>query len=295
MSDSSAFEACPSRSLVFQSDFGHADGAVSAMYGVAYSVCGSLRISDLTHEIQPFDIWEASYRLLQTVSYWPKGTVFVSVVDPGVGSIRRCIAAETVEGQYIITPDNGTLTHMKAQNRIARVRVIDGEKNRLPGSSESYTFHGRDIFAFTGARLAAGIISFEEIGPEAAPETVVSLPVVEPEFDGESITGTVDVLDVRFGSLWTNIPRELFLKLGIKPGERVDVHIENRGRTVYRTGLIYAHSFADAYVGEALVYINSLDSVAVAINQGSFARAYNIGTGIAWTITLKRPSATGRE
>lgn len=295
MRNCSAGETRVARPLVFQSDFGHADGAVSAMYGVAYSVCGSLRISDLTHEIQPFDIWEASYRLIQTVGYWPAGTVFVSVIDPGVGSHRRCIAAETTDGQYIITPDNGTLTHMKAQGRIKRVRIIDGDKNRLPGSSESYTFHGRDIFAFTGARLAAGIVSFEEIGPETDPSTVVTLPVVEPVFDGESITGTVDVLDIRFGSLWTNIPRELFNRLGIRPGERVDVHIENRGRTVYRTGLVYAHSFADAYVGEALVYINSLDSVAVAINQGSFARAYNIGTGIAWTITLKRPSASGRD
>lgn len=281
--------------LVFQSDFGHADGAVSAMYGVAYSVCETLRISDVTHEIQPFDIWEASYRLIQTVAYWPAGTVFVSVVDPGVGSPRRCIAAETTDGQYIITPDNGTLTHLKQQGRIRRVRVIDGEKNRLPGSSESYTFHGRDIFAFTGARLASGVISFEEIGDETDPASVVALPVVEPVFDGTRITGTVDVLDVRFGSLWTNIPRGLFLRLGITPGERVDVHIENRGRTVYRTTLIYAHSFAEAYVGEALVYINSLDTVAVAINQGSFARAYNIGTGNGWTITLKKPSALGRD
>ena len=281
--------------LVFQSDFGHADGAVSAMYGVAYSVCESLRISDLTHEIQPFDIWDASYRLLQTVDYWPQGTVFVSVVDPGVGSARRSVAIETTGGQFVITPDNGTLTHLKEKKQIKRVRVIDGEKNRLPGSGESYTFHGRDIFAFTGARLAGGLISFDDIGPEDSPQSIVSLPIVEPEFDGTSITGTVDVLDIRFGSLWTNIPRELFLKLGIKPGEKVDVHIENRGRTVYRTGLIYAHSFAEAYIGEALVYINSLDSVAVAINQGSFARAYNVGTGIAWTITLKKPSLADRK
>ena len=109
--------------LVFMSDFGQADGAVSAMYGVAYSVNEALNISNLTHEIPQYNVWEASYRLIQTVGYWPRGTVFVSVVDPGVGSTRRSIGVETVAGQYIITPDNGTLTHVK---RICGV-VADGK------------------------------------------------------------------------------------------------------------------------------------------------------------------------
>ena len=93
--------------LILQSDFGTADGAVSAMYGVAYGVNQDLNISDLTHEIPQYDIWEASYRLIQTVSYWQKGSVFVSVVDPGVGSTRRSIVVRTKTGQYIVTPDNG--------------------------------------------------------------------------------------------------------------------------------------------------------------------------------------------
>ncbi len=274
--------------LVFQSDFGHADGAVSAMYGVAYSVCNELKCSDLTHEIPQYDIWEASYRLIQTVDYWPAGTVFVSVVDPGVGSRRRSVAVKTKNGQYIITPDNGTLTHMKENESLEAVRVIDEDRNRLPGSSESYTFHGRDIFAYTGAKLAAGLISFEEIGPEAGLDSLVNLPLDPPVLENGAITGTIDVLDVRFGSLWTNIPRPLFLSLGIRPGERVEVIIENRGRAVYHTSLVYAHSFADAYIGEALVYSNSLDRMAIAINQGNFSRAYCVGTGIAWKVILKK-------
>ena len=153
--------------LIFQSDFGRADGAVSAMYGVAYSVCSELKISDLTHEIPQYDIWEASYRLIQTVSYWPEGTVFVSVVDPGVGSTRRSIVVQTCGGQYVVTPDNGTLTHVKHLCGIRAARVIDETVNRLPGSGESYTFHGRDIYAYTGARLAAGIIDFEGVGPRS--------------------------------------------------------------------------------------------------------------------------------
>ena len=102
-----------------------------------------------------------------------------------------------------------------------------------------------------------------------------------------AVCGTIDVLDVRFGSLWTNIPRELFLQTGVHYGDRVSITIENDTRCVYRNIILYAKSFADVYVGEALAYINSLDCVAVAINQGSFARAYNIGTGNSWRIRIE--------
>ena len=274
--------------LVYQTDFGLVDGAVSAMYGVAYSVNPSLKIHDLTHDITPYDIWEASYRLIQTVNYWPAGTVFVSVVDPGVGSARRSIAVKTTAGQYIITPDNGTLTHIKRMTGIAEARIIDESINRLQGSSESYTFHGRDVYAYTGAKLASGMIDFAGVGPEVPPESVTELPVVEAELTGDTVSGTIDVLDVRFGSLWTNIPRSLFAKLGVSHGGRVEISIENDTRTLYKNILVYAKSFADVYVGEPLVYVNSLDCMAVAINQGSFARAYNIGTGTSWKIRIRK-------
>lgn len=274
--------------LLFQTDFGLADGAVSAMYGVAFSVSESLSISNLTHDITPYDIWEASYRLIQTVQYWPEGTVFVSVVDPGVGSTRRSVVAETADGKYIVTPDNGTLTHIKRMCGIKRACEIDETRNRLQNSGESYTFHGRDIYAYTGARLAAGVIAFEEIGPALEVSGVVELPVVEARRDGESVCGTIDVLDVRFGSLWTNIPREMFLSLGVSHGARAQVSIANDTRQLYKNILVYAKSFADVYVGEPLIYVNSLDNMAVAINQGSFAKAYNIGTGNSWRISLRK-------
>ena len=214
--------------------------------------------------------------------------MFVSVVDPGVGSTRRSIAVETTAGQYIITPDNGTLTHVKRLSGVVSAREIDEAVNRLPGSGESYTFHGRDIYAYTGARLAAGVIDFAGVGPEVPPGSVVELPMPEPEFDGLSITGDIDVLDVRFGSLWTNISRELFLRLGVKHGDRIEILIENGTRLYYRNSLIYARAFTDAFIGEPLVYVNSLDRMAVAINQGDFARAYNIGTGAPWRITMQK-------
>ena len=274
--------------LILQSDFGYADGAVSAMYGVALGVSPTLRVFDLTHDIPQYDIWEASYRLIQTVSYWPRGSVFVSVVDPGVGSTRRSIAVRTAEGQYIITPDNGTLTHIKRMCGIEEARIIDESVNRLPNSGESYTFHGRDIYAYTGARLASGVISFAQVGPEVPVDSVIELPVVEPQREGDVITGTIDVLDVRFGSLWTNISRDLFAGLGVSHGGRVEVSIANNTRTLYKNIMVYAKSFADVNVGEPLLYINSLDCVAVAINQGSFSKAYIIGTGITWRIALRK-------
>lgn len=276
--------------LVLQTDFGLQDGAVSAMYGVAHSVNKDLRIYDLTHEIEPYNIWEASYRLIQTVSYWPEGTVFASVVDPGVGSTRRSIVVKTKGGQYIVTPDNGTLTHVKRITGLAAARIIDETVNRLPHSEDSYTFHGRDVYAYAGARLAAGEITFEEVGPEVDVESVIELPVLPPEVGEDFVRGTIDVLDVRFGSLWTNITKELFEKVGISYGQRAEIQISNDTRTLYRNTMIYGRSFADVYVGEPLLYVNSLNCMAVAINQGSFAKAYNIGTGKSWHIEIRKDS-----
>ena len=273
--------------LVFQTDFGLVDGAVSAMYGVAYSVHPQLYIHDLTHDITPYNIWEASYRLIQTIRYWPRDTVFVSVVDPGVGSSRKSVVVRTASGHYIVTPDNGTLTHVIRFDGIEEVREIDENVNRLPCSGESYTFHGRDVYAYTGARLASGIIDFQQVGPVRDIDSLVRLPIIEPRMEGNAVCGTIDVLDVRFGSLWTNIPRKLFLQTGIQYGDRVSITIENDTRCVYRNIILFAKSFADVYVGEALAYVNSLDCVAVAINQGSFARAYNIGTGNSWRIRIE--------
>ena len=180
--------------LVFQTDFGMQDGAVSAMYGVAYGVSPDLKIYDLTHGIEPYNTWEASYRLIQTVSYWPEGTVFVSVVDPGVGSTRRSIVAKTKTGQYVVTPDNGTLTFVKRNPGIKAARIIDETTNRRSGSEESYTFHGRDVYAFTGAKLAAGKITFEQVGEEIDPSTILELPTIPAKTTEDGgVAGTIDV------------------------------------------------------------------------------------------------------
>lgn len=274
--------------LVFQTDFGLADGAVSAMYGVALKIDQNLKIYDLTHEIEPYNIWEAGYRLLQTVDYWSDGTVFVSVVDPGVGMSRRSVCAKLISGQLVVTPDNGTLTFLKKRNMIAGVRVIDEARNRLAGSEKSYTFYGRDVYAYTGARLASEEIAFEDLGEPADIDSVVELPTSDPVYKEGIISGSIDVLDIRFGSLWTNISKEMFSRLNVEYGDDIEVAVSNDTRVVYRNTIQYQKSFAGVYVGEALVYVNSLNCMAVAINQGSFAKAYNVGAGNNWHIVFKR-------
>lgn len=274
--------------LVLQTDFGTSDGAVSAMYGVAIGVNPAIRIFDLTHDIPQYHIWEGSYRLYQTVSYWPAGTVFVSVVDPGVGSERRSIAVKTVLGQFIITPDNGTLTHLKKCMGIVEARIIDETINRLPHSGESYTFHGRDVYAFTGARLASNLIPFEQVGPEVPVDSLIELPMAEPSITNQVLTGHIDILDIRFGNLWTNIDRVLFKDLSAGYGDSFEVTIENDTRQVYKNIMTFGRTFADIHLGEPLLYVNSLDKIGVALNQGSFAKAYHIETGASWKIIIRK-------
>lgn len=274
--------------LVFQSDFGLVDGAVSAMEGVSIGVDSDIRIHHLTHDITPYNIFEASYRLFQTIEYWPTGTVFVSVVDPGVGSKRKSAVAKTKAGQYIVTPDNGTLTHIKKYVGVEEVREISETTNRRKNTEASYTFHGRDVYAFTGAKLASGKITFEEVGPSYDPNEIIELPTVETEITADSVKGAVDILDVRFGSLWTSITREEFLSLHAEYGERLEVSIYNHDNLVYQNGVVYGRSFADVRIGAPIIYINSVYRVGLAINQGSFAKAYNIGVGQQWSIEIRK-------
>jgi S-adenosylmethionine hydrolase len=274
--------------LVLQTDFGLGDGAVSAMYGVAHMVSDDITIDDLTHEIPPYDIWAASYRLYQTVKYWPKGTVFVSVIDPGVGSTRRSIAAKTFSGHYIITPDNGSLTHILHYQGIDEIRTIDEIKSRLPHSEESHTFHGRDIYAYNGARLASGEIDFAELGPVVSAETIETLPIIEASIKQQILEGSIDVLDIRFGSLWTNIPLAFLKQADIQHDDQLQVTIFHQGKKVYQNIMKFAKSFADVNIGEPLVYVNSLVNIGVAVNQDSFSKLYHIGTGTDWTIQLRK-------
>ena len=223
--------AAANEALVIQTDFGLKDGAVSAMKGVAFGVDRTLPLYDLTHEIPAYNIWEGAYRLYQTLQYWPKGTVFVSVVDPGVGTDRHSVVLKTKSGHYIVTPDNGTLT------------------------------------------LVA-----EHFGIDAVPEK-----------DG-SLKGTIPILDVQYGNVWTNIDETLLTQVGVNKGDKACIKISEGDVVRYDGKAPYVSSFGDVPEGQPLVYLNSLLQVSVALNMDSFAAKHQVQSGANWHISLKKCS-----
>ena len=273
--------------LVFQSDFGLKDGAVSAMKGVAMGVSTDLKIFDLTHEIPAFNIWEAAYRLSQTAQYYPTGTVFVSVCDPGVGTARHSVVLRTKSGHYFVTPDNGTLTLIAEQLGIQEIREIDEVKNRRQNSNESYTFHGRDVYAFTGARLASKTIAFEEVGVKL-PNEVVKIDYQKPVLENGVIKGGIPVLDIQYGNVWTNIDKKTAEKLGLKAGDVVKVQVFDGAKKVYQGKLKLVNTFGEAEIGTDVCYFNSLLNFSLAVNQGNFSEKYKVYSGAHWSILLSR-------
>ncbi len=264
--------------LVFQSDFGLEEPAVASMKGVAYGVSPDLKMFDITHEIPVFNIWEAAYRLNQTARYWPPGTVFVSVVDPGVGTDRKSVVLKTKSGHYFVSPDNGSLTLVAESLGIAEVRRIDETVNRFAGSERSHTFHGRDVYAYTGARLASGVISFEQVGP-SEDRSVVSIDYRKPAITEGRIEGNIPILDIHYGNVWTNIDVDLFDQLGLSVGDSVWVRISDRTETLFEEKVRYVSSFGGVALGEPALYVNDILSIGLAINQGNFAAQYGIEPG----------------
>ena len=270
--------------VVYQTDFGLKDGAVSEMKGVAMGVSPDLKLFDLTHEIPAYNIWEAANRLDQPVRSWPKGTVFVSVVDPGVGTSRKSVVLKTKSGHFIVTPDNGTLTLVGQSLGIEEVREINEAVNRRKDSQKSYTFHGRDVYSYTGARLAAGVITFAQVGP-VLPK-IISIPYQHATLNGKTLKGDIPVLDVQYGNIWTNIPAGLFNQLKPKFGDIVHVVIFNKGKQVYQGNMPYSQTFGEVAEGKPLAYLNSLLQLSFALNMGDFAKAHHIKSGADWSVEV---------
>lgn len=273
--------------VVMQSDFGTADGEVAVMYGVVHSVDEDLDIYDITHDIPKFNIWEASYKLWMTAPYWRDDTVFVSVVDPGVGTRRKSVVLKTKNGQYFVSPDNGSLTHVAREFGIEAVREIDESINRRKGSEDSHTFHGRDVYSYTGARLAAGVITFEQVGPLLKPEVLI-IDTPEARLSGKTVSGFIPYLDKHFGNTWSNITLDMFKQLDLHQGDRFRVVIKNGDKIVYDEDVPYFDTFGQVDNGEPLIFINSRLFVSLALRQDHFASTYGIGTGPDWTIFLTK-------
>lgn len=279
-----------SKLLVFQTDFTYKEGAVPAMYGVVKSVDRNLEIIDATHEIPQYDIWSASYRLYQYVPFWPEDTVFVSVVDPGVGTSRKACVARLKNGNYVVTPDNGTLTHLDKYFGIEEVREIDETVNRLRGkdNEEVAVFHGRDLFGYCAAKLASGKITYEEVGPIYDLKDIKRLEIVEPTIEANKIIGSFEIMDPNFGNLWGNVPKKMFEDFGFKYGDKVKTTIYKNDVEVFSDELYYYKSFSMAQDHTVMIYNNELNKISIAEVVGNVAKDYNLGYGSEYKVVFER-------
>ena len=221
--------------------------------------------------------------------FWPVGTVFVSVVDPGVGTSCKSVVAKTKTGHFIVTPDNGTLSLIARSAGIDSLREIDEAVNRRVNSNESYTFHGRDVYAYTAARLASRTISFAEVGKVLATE-VVTINIPDATISGKTLTGKIPILDVQYGNVWTNIPASFVRQLNIKPGDKLAVSIFKNEKLVYTGTMPFEETFGEVAEGKPLAYLNSLMQLSFALNMQNFAEKYKISSGKEWIVMVKKPN-----
>lgn len=274
--------------VVLQTDFGNGGGGVMA--GVIKSVDPEVPVYDFDHYIEPFNTQAASASLSGAVTFWPAGTIFVSVVDPGVGTDRRSCVAKLENGSFIVTPDNGTLTMFRDQ--IIEVRRIDESVNRLPGSENCYIYHGRDVYSYTAARLASGIISFEEVGPAYPVDEVITHTLTNVETvvrKGYAHAGFYD-MEPAFGCLRVNIRTKDFQEIGgFRYGDRLHLVISDGHRALYDGICYYDKTFGLAPKGEAFVsgdvQTGDEQTLRFNLNQDNFFDRYapelNNGLGIA--------------
>src|SRR5215469_16509519 len=266
--------------IVFMTDFGVVDDSVAICRGVMYGIAPEVRIVDLTHQVTPFSIFDGARFLYGATPYYPAGTVFVVVVDPGVGSTRKAIVAHSKRGQYFVLPDNGVLTFVEQRDGIDEVREITNP-DWMIGSKLSSTFHGRDIFSPVGAHLARGD-DWKTVGPEMPGKDLVRLDVKIAKLDDHGLNAAIIATDGPFGNLVTNVDGSDFLKLGYQRGQEVPVKIGDRELTIK-----FVRTFSDVPVSQPLLYIDSRGHLGLAVNQNSFAATY----GVKPPVTLFIPRA----
>lgn len=253
--------------IVFMTDFGVANDAVAICKAVMLSIAPDARIMDITHQVTPYSIEEGARFLTGVTPYYPPSTVFLVVVDPGVGTSRKAIVVKTKKGQYFVLPDNGLITPVIDRDGLESAREITNPDWMIQAPISS-TFHGRDIFSPVAAHLAAGW-DFTLVGPEL-PQLVRLSPKTSTTTD-KGIAGEIIGLDDPFGSLISDIPGDEFKNLGYRLGDKVIVELNKKPVT-----LPYAKTFMEVPVGEPLLYIDSRGRVGIAVNQGNYSRKFNI-------------------
>ncbi len=275
--------------IVLQTDFSLTWSAVNQMKGVIKIVDRELEIHDLCHDIKSFDPWEASLSLNTAESYWPKGTIFVSVVDPGVGTDRKACVAKLKDGNYIVTPDNGTLTHLYHRIGIESVREIDESTNRYQSNETVSVFHGRDIFGYTAARLASGCITFEEVGKEYPISDIVICDeyAMHSTWLEDCVNSWILTGNVHYGGILFNITNDEWNQR-FQLGEQFEVCITYDEKVYFQDTVLFGKSFGDVEIGKPILYNGSSLYLALDLNCDHFMNQYHIGMGKDWKVTIQK-------
>jgi S-adenosylmethionine hydrolase len=271
--------------IVFMTDFGTANDAVAICRAVIYNIAPDVRLADITHQVTPFSIEEASRFLAGVTPYYPSGTVFLVVVDPGVGTSRKAVIVKSKKGQYFVLPDNGLITPVIERDGLDSAREISNQ-NWMIQAAVSSTFHGRDIFSPAAAHLAAGW-DYNLVGPEVA-QLVQLTPKTSTTTD-KGIDGDIIGLDDPYGSLITDIPGDEFKKLGYTLGDKVTVQINKKPVSVP-----YVKTFMDVPVGDSLLYVDSRGRVGIANNEGNYSKKFSITSPGTISIPRKAVPVKGK-
>ncbi len=258
--------------VVLTTDFGLNNEAVGLCHGAILAINPDIEVVDLCHNVKAFDVKQASL-ILKGTECFPEGTVFVSVIDPGVGTDRGAIAIKTKKGLYYIAPNNGLLTYVIEEQGLEAVYELDTKKVNPQWSRG--TFDGRDLFSPAGAILAINNGKMDSIGHEIKQEAIVMFMVLQAKINEGTISGVYVQEDEPFGNAWTNITEEDLKKISVKPGDKL--HITAAGIEI---DLPFVVTFGEVKKGEPLAYMNSEGTLAFAINQGNFTLNYNLKEGM---------------
>jgi S-adenosylmethionine hydrolase len=261
--------ATPARkpTIVFMSDFGTANDAVAICRAVIVGIAPDARIMDITHQVTPFQIEEASRYLYGVTPYYPAGTVFLVVVDPGVGTSRKAVIVKSKKGQFFVVPDNGLVSAVIDRDGFEGAREITNQHWMIQAAISS-TFHGRDIFSPAAAHLAEGW-DYTIAGPEVP--QLVRLTAKAPKVDAKGITGEIIGLDDPFGSLITDVFKQDLESLGYALDDKITIQINNKPVT-----LPYVKTFMNVPVGASLLYVDSRGRLGIAVNQGNYSKKFSV-------------------
>lgn len=270
--------------ICFLSDFGHRDEFVGVVHGVLAKLAPESRVIDVGHDFPRGNVKAAALALTRAIQYLPEG-VCLAVVDPGVGTDRRAIAAETPWGVFV-GPDNGLLSPAVAMmGGASSVVSIENPETMIPSPGE--TFHGRDVFAPAAALVASGQAAIEELGPVVADDDLVPLLLPLTETDGSVVSGEAWWVDV-FGNVQTNVGPDDLGAVGISPGDTVTVKV---GATLH--SIPWVKSYGDVEEGESLLYVDSVGLIALAVRDGRADEELSLAEGVAVSLAGRRSATAG--